>query len=189
MVKKIKKINCIFLDRDGTLIKPIKKHSSSRFKLRPPYNISEFQVYSDLNYLNNFKKKYIFIIISNQPDLVTGEQSYKFHNFINRQIKKHIPIKEFFFCECLKDNINCKCYKPKSLMIKKAILKYNISIKHSFFVGDTWRDIQMANKCNIKSILIDRGYYKSMKNDFLERNITSNYFIKSFSQLKTVVEL
>lgn len=189
MVRKINKTNCIFLDRDGTLIKALKKQNSSKFKLRPPYNIKEFLVYSDLSYLNNYKNKYIFIIISNQPDLVSGEQSYKFHNFINSQIKKQLPIKESFFCVCLQDDSNCKCYKPKSLMIKKATIKYNISLKDSFFIGDTWRDIQMANKCNIKSILIDRGYYKLMSNDFSEKNIKSNYFIKSFFQLKNILSL
>ena len=188
MVRKIKKTNCIFLDIDGTLLKSLKKNISSIFKLIHTYNKEELEVFSDLNYLNYYVNDYIFIIISNQPDLVTGEQSYEFHNFINNQIKKQIPIKEFFFCKCIKDDVNCKCYKPKSLMLKKAMLKYNISLKDSFFIGDTWRDIQMANNCNIKSILIDRGYYHLMKNDFSEKKITSDFLIKNFAQLKRIIK-
>ena len=50
-------------------------------------------------------------------------------------------------------------------MLFKAIKKFNISIK-IFFIGDTWRDIKLANNYKIKFILIDRGFYKHLKDDF-----------------------
>jgi len=186
----LKKIKCIFLDRDGTLNKALKKTNSNKFKLRPPYQIDEFKIYKDLYFLNYFKNNYSFIIISNQPDLVSGEQSFTFHNYINNEIKKLIPIKEAFFCICLpKIGTNCKCYKPNKFIIQKLISKFNISIKDSYIIGDTWRDIKMANNVNMKSILIDRGYYNKLKNDFIAHKAKPNFIIKDFKQLKNIIKI
>ena len=182
------KNKAIFLDRDGTLIKSLIKENTKNFKLRPPYNSSELRVFGDLRFLNLFSKKYLFIIISNQPDLYTKIQSFDFHNFINLQIKKKIYVKDFFFCKCLKSDPNCNCYKPKTTMIKKALLKHNISINHSYFIGDTWRDVKIANNVNLKSILIDRGFYNHLKDEFKMYNAKFDFKIKSFYQLKDIIK-
>lgn len=182
------KNKAIFLDRDGTLIKSLIKDNTKNFKLRPPYTPNELRVFGDLSFLNLLSKKYLLIIISNQPDLYTNIQSLKFHNFINLQIKKKIYVKDFFFCKCLKSDPKCNCYKPKTTMIKKAILKYNISIKHSYFIGDTWRDVKIANNVNLKSILIDRGFYNNLKNEFIMNNAKFDFKIKSFHQLKDIIK-
>lgn len=186
----MKKIKCIFLDRDGTLNKAQKKIDSKEFKLRPPYKIEELKIYKDIHFLNYFRKNYSFIIISNQPDLESGEQSFAFHNYINNEIKKLVPIKEAFFCICLpKKNNNCKCYKPNKFIIQKLIDKFNISIKDSFMIGDTWRDIKMANNINLNSILIDRGYLSKLKNDFKLYKAKPKFIIKNFQQLKNIIKI
>jgi len=184
----LRKKKCIFLDRDGTLIKAIIKENTNSFKLRPPYCISEFKLYKDINLLNTFSKDYLLIVISNQPDLVNGLQTKNFHQFINSQIKKYLKINEFAFCQCLESNPNCKCYKPKTQMIKKIISKFNISIPQSFLIGDTWRDIKMANNINLKSILIDRGYFKELKQDFLVNKAKPNFFINNLNQVKNIIK-
>lgn len=183
------KNKAIFLDRDGTLIKATIKKNTKNFKLRPPHTINEFRVFGDLNFLNLYSKNYLLIVISNQPDLFTKTQSSKFHNFINLQIKKKLKIKDFFFCMCLKSDPNCNCYKPKTTMIKKAILKHNISINHSYFIGDTWRDIKIANNAKLKSILIDRGFYKQLKDQFILNDAKFDFKIKNFYQLKDIIRL
>ena len=61
---------------------------------------------------------------------------------------------------------NCKCYKPSTIMVHKAIKRYNISLENSYFIGDTWRDIKLANKLSMKSILIDRGFKKKFNAQF-----------------------
>jgi len=183
------KNKCIFLDRDGTLNKALIKTSSETFKLRPPYKKKELSFFSDIFYLKNFSKDYIFIILSNQPDLSSGIQTFKFHNYINSQIKKILCVKEFFFCTCHPNlNKNCHCYKPSPKMALKAINKFNISITDSYFIGDTWRDIKLANKLNIKSILIDRGYLKNLKSEFKLHKSKPNFVIRNFNQLKYIIK-
>lgn len=184
----MKKNSAIFLDRDGTLNKAIiKTNSNTKFKLRPPYSLNEFELFKDIGLLNLYNKKYLLILISNQPDLVTKKQTLEFHNYINRQIKKNINLKDLFFCKCLKNDPKCKCYKPKSEMLNKAINKYNIDVQSSFLIGDTWRDIKMANSKNLKSILIDRGFYKLLKKEFIINSAKFDYKIKSFFELKNII--
>lgn len=177
------------MDRDGTLLQAIKKENSTKFKIRPPYQLSELNIYNDIYHLNKFKNKFLFIVISNQPDLVTKKQNRLFHNFINREIKKRIKIDEFLFCECVEKNPLCKCYKPKKYLLSKAISKFNISIESSYFIGDTWRDIKLANNNKIKSILINRGFYSNLKEDFLINKAKPNFFIKSFKQITNIIKI
>ena len=73
-------------------------------------------------------------------------------------------------------------------MLFKAIKKFNISIKNSFFIGDTWRDIKLANSYKIKSILIDRGFYKHLKDDFKIKRAKPDFIIKSFEQIFQIIK-
>ena len=49
-------------------------------------------------------------------------------------------------------------------MIKKAIKKWNIDSKQSFFIGDTYADEMSARKSNIKFYKTDKNLYSLVKN-------------------------
>ena len=102
LIKKKNKKKAIFLDRDGTLIYSKKK---SKFKIRPPYEKKELKFYKDIKYINKFKKKYIFIIVTNQPDVKRGFLKEEFNNYINTELKKKIPYKKIYMC--FQKNSNC----------------------------------------------------------------------------------
>ena len=178
----------IFLDRDGTLIKGIVKENEKKFKLRPPYNLEEFHIFEDLYYLKAFLNKYYLIIITNQPDIKKGYQTEKFNNFINTSILKQINVKKIYTCFCLETDADCNCYKPSPGLILSAIKEFNIDIKYSYFIGDTWRDIGLCKNINLKSILIDRGYFKYMKNDFKIRKLKPDHKIKSLLDIKKIIK-
>ena len=183
---KIKK--AIFLDRDGTLIKGIIKQNQKNFKLRPPYKKKELHIYEDLTHLREFLSKYHLFIITNQPDIKKGYLSKKFNNLINSSIKKIINIKKIYTCFCLETDADCNCYKPSPGLILSAIKEFNIDIKYSYFIGDTWRDIGLCKNINLKSILIDRGYFKYMKNDFKIRKLKPDHIIKSLLDIKKIIK-
>ncbi len=172
----------IFLDRDGTLIKAIKK---SKFKYRPPYNKKELKIFEDIKFLKLFSKKYFLIICTNQPDLKRGLQTKVFNNFINNQIKKKIPIKDIFSCECLKTEKNCNCYKPKTDMILKAKKKYKISLSESYVIGDSWRDISLGQKTGCKTILVERDQNKVIMK---KKIFKPDFIIKNFRNLKKIIK-
>ncbi len=178
----------IFLDRDGTLNRCIVTNSSNNFKSRPPRNIEELKVYDDITILNSFLKNFYLIIITNQPDINRGLQSHEFNDFINSEILKKINIKKIFTCYCHDSEKGCNCYKPAPGMILNAVKEFNIDIKHSYFIGDTWRDIELCKNTNLKSILIDRGYYKLMKNNFTLRKLKPDYIITSLLDIKKIIK-
>lgn len=179
--------NAIFLDRDGTLNKGIIKENVDNFKLRPPHNNKELHIYEDIAILNSFTDNFCLFIITNQPDIKKGFQSEEFNNYINLSISNIIPITKIYTCFCLEMDPGCDCYKPSPGMILSATKEFNINIKNSYFIGDTWRDIGLCKKTKLTSILIDRGYYDNMKNDFIERGLKPDYKISNFSELKSIV--
>tara|TARA_B100000780_G_scaffold241266_1_gene183674 strand:- start:610 stop:1164 length:555 start_codon:yes stop_codon:yes gene_type:complete len=180
--------NAIFLDRDGTLNKGIVKENVDNFKLRPPHNPEELHVFEDISYLKSFLDRYHLFIVTNQPDIKKGHQTKEFNEFINSSILKKINITKIYTCFCLETNPGCECYKPSPGMILNAIKEYNIEIKGSYFVGDTWRDVGLCKNTNMTSILMDRGFYGNMKNDFLQKNLTPDHIINSFAELKNIIK-
>lgn len=176
-------IKAIFLDRDGTLNYAIKKKFSK--KIRPPYNLSELKFYNDISELKRYSKEYLLIIVTNQPDVKKLKQNYKFNLSINNQLKKILPITKIYNCYCLKNEKNCHCYKPKPGMIFKAKKKYNISLQHSYVIGDTWRDVGLAFNAGCKSILINRNHHKSLVKI---KKFKPQYVIDKFSQLRKIIK-
>lgn len=171
----------IFLDRDGVLNKAIPKNNLN--KTRPPYEAKELKIYKDLEVINKFKNKYLIFIITNQPDIKKGLQTKKFNNFINLQIKKIIKVNGIYTCECLELDKGCYCYKPKPGLIKKILSRYDIALKDSYLIGDTWRDIKLADYFKIKSIHLMRSsidYTLGMK---------TNYRIKTLKSLKNIIDV
>ncbi len=169
----------IFLDRDGVLNKAIPKNDLK--KTRPPYKLSELKIYKDLEVINKFKKKYLIFIVTNQPDIKKGLQSKKFNNYINMQIKKIIKVNGIYTCECLEIDKGCYCYKPKPGLIKKILSKYDVSLNESYLIGDTWRDIKLANYFKIKSIHLMRS------NVDYSLGMNTNYRIKTLKSLENII--
>jgi D-glycero-D-manno-heptose 1,7-bisphosphate phosphatase len=174
----------IFLDRDGTLNYSLKKKNST--KVRPPYKISELKFYEDIHELKKYSKGYLLIVVTNQPDIKKGKQKNSFNRYINYKLKKIIPIKKIYTCYCLEKENNCNCYKPKPEMIFKAKEKYQIDLKKSYMIGDTWRDIGLAINSGCISILIDRNYDKSLTKS---KKYKPQYIIRKFSELKKIIKL
>ena len=180
--------NAIFLDRDGTLNKGIVKENIDNFKLRPPHANEELHIYEDISYLKSFLDKYHLFIVTNQPDIKKGFQTKEFNEFINFSILERIKITKIYTCFCLETDPGCDCYKPSTGMILDAVKEFNIDTSKSYFIGDTWRDIGLCKNINLKSILIDRGHYKDMKNDFSIKNLTPDYKISTLLELGSIIK-
>lgn len=62
--------------------------------------------------------------------------------------------------------------KPDSLMLERAIAKYDIDINYSWMVGDSMRDLEAAEKVGVKAILVgdkySAGAYPMQVNDLWE---------------------
>jgi D-glycero-D-manno-heptose 1,7-bisphosphate phosphatase len=50
--------------------------------------------------------------------------------------------------------------KPDSLMLEKAIARFNIDVARSWMVGDRERDIEAAQKVQVRGIFVTHGEEK-----------------------------
>jgi D-glycero-D-manno-heptose 1,7-bisphosphate phosphatase len=100
------------------------------------------------------------IIISNQSGIAKGVYSFTdveiLHDHLLRYMRINgIQIEEIYYCPHHPTISKCICRKPDSLLIEKAIARYNIDPEASWFIGDRERDVEAARKAGVKGILVD----------------------------------
>ncbi len=142
----------IFLDRDGVI------------NFEPgdyTYEVNKFRIieglFDALNVLKN--KGFEFIVITNQGGISKGIYNHKdvntVHNYMEQQFNKAgINLLAIYYCPHHTINEQCICRKPNSLMIEKAIARYQVDKKSSYFIGDSNRDVLAAKNAGITGIQI-----------------------------------
>ena len=142
----------IFLDRDGVINFDPGDYT---------YNLSEFKLNDGI--LENLKKLYdngfLLIIITNQggisKKLYTHQDVEAIHKYLANELNRvNVQLAEIYYCPHHSINENCICRKPDSLMIEKAIARFDIDPKKSFMIGDKMRDVEAAEKAGIKGIKV-----------------------------------
>jgi len=153
----------IFLDRDGVLNHVVFR-GGNKTKPIAPWNYEEFKLYPGLlKPLKKFKQMgYFLFVVTNQPDIAKGIISYSIVKTMNDEIQDKLPIDEIKICPHI-DSDNCNCRKPKPGMIISLANKWEINLKHSFLIGDNWKDIESGKEAGCNTILIDKFYNKSIK--------------------------
>ena len=154
----------VFLDRDGTINKLdgfiINRNQLSIIEGVPEailkLNLAGFQV----------------IVITNQPVIARGEVSREqlnsFHAFIEMELAKvGSVIDEFYYCphhpesgyagEIVELKIECLCRKPKTGLVEMACQDFPVDLEKSWMIGDSWRDVELANNIEIRSIKVGTG--------------------------------
>jgi D-glycero-D-manno-heptose 1,7-bisphosphate phosphatase len=54
----------------------------------------------------------------------------------------------------------CRCRKPATGMLEEAAKRFNLDLKSSYVIGDSYRDAQLAFNIGARSILVMTGYGK-----------------------------
>lgn len=142
----------VFLDRDGVI---------NRDFLPYHFNKDHFFINEGLwEALLQFRNKgYLLIIISNQGGIAKGlytvQDVDKLHSgFLKEASGYRIEITEIYFCPHHDLYGKCLCRKPDSLMLERAMARFNIDAKSSYFIGDTERDVQAALKAGVTPVRI-----------------------------------
>jgi D-glycero-D-manno-heptose 1,7-bisphosphate phosphatase len=55
-------------------------------------------------------------------------------------------------------SVACECRKPKTGLIEQARNAFDIDMSGSYVVGDRYSEIELANRLNLKGILVKTGY-------------------------------
>ena len=142
----------VFLDRDGVINKEVGDYVSNldSFILNPGLE-------SALSYWA--QKGYSFAVITNQGGIskqrYTKEHVFKINAFLYQWFKeRNLDLLTISFCPHHNSIESCICRKPNSLMLEKIIAKHSVSLKDSFLIGDSIRDIEAAEKVGLRGIKI-----------------------------------
>ena len=145
----------VFFDRDGVLNELINRDGG----LFSPQNINQFKVY---NYAKKTISKlkeigYLSIVISNQPDIKRGKLKKIDLDMMTEILFNKLLVDDVFYC-VHDDDDNCICRKPYAGLLIKASEKWSLNLAKSYMVGDTWRDLEAANKAGVKFLLLNKKY-------------------------------
>jgi D-glycero-D-manno-heptose 1,7-bisphosphate phosphatase len=144
----------VFLDRDGVLNKELGDYVC-RFE---DFKILEHN-FTALKELQD--RGYLLIVITNQGGLAKGWYSVEVLDKMHAQLKRTyaeqgVLISEVYYCNHHPEyNGNCLCRKPGSLMLEKALARFEIDASQSFFIGDRERDVIAGEAAGVTGILID----------------------------------
>lgn len=144
----------VFLDRDGVLNQELGDYVC---------RLEDFKILE-----HNFKpllelqqRGYLLIVITNQGGLAKGWYTDETLQSMNRQLKstyaeQGIELTEIYYCNHHPEyNGKCLCRKPGSMMLEKAVARFQIDASKSYFIGDRERDVLAGEAAGVKGILID----------------------------------
>ena len=149
----IKKYECIFLDRDGTI------------NFDPGYisDVKDFKFYDytfkALKLLKPLTKS--FIIITNQSGIGRGlieeKKLIKINSFIHLKfLENKLNLLDIYYCADYPGK-GSKFRKPEVGMFLQASSEHNIDLKKCIMVGDSFKDIVPANELGMSSLFVLSG--------------------------------
>ncbi len=143
----------VFFDRDGVI---------NRERGEYTWRLEDFTINEGLIEFMKFaqEKGYLLIVISNQGGIQRGKYSLHdvdiAHNYLKEELKKNgVELADIYICPHHDKTERCFCRKPQSIMLEKAIARFNIDVTKSFFFGDSARDVEAGNAVKVKSIQIE----------------------------------
>lgn len=158
------KRRAIFMDRDGVINK----------KIGLIYKIEDFELIPSVG--KAIKKindsEFLAIVITNQPVVARNLCSIKELETIHKKLEtllgeERAKLDAIYYCphhpdkgfpeENPKYKIKCNCRKPKTGLIEKAKRDFNIDLKKSYFIGDSFRDILCGKNAGLRTIGVKTG--------------------------------
>ncbi len=153
----------VFLDRDGTICEEVGYVN----------HLDRIQVYSwSAKAIRKLNRAGLpVIVVTNQSGVGRGYFSERLVRQANAKISKELAAKGahldgFYYCphhptaSVIEYRKDCRCRKPSTGMLEEAAQRFNLDLKSSFVVGDSYRDMQLAFNCGARSIMLMTGYGK-----------------------------
>jgi D-glycero-D-manno-heptose 1,7-bisphosphate phosphatase len=142
----------IFLDRDGVV--NVERGAYT-------WKLEDFKLTIGLiGFVRAVKEKgFLVIIISNQggigKGLFTIKEVEKAHQYLKDELaKENLYLTDIYYCPHHPDTGKCLCRKPEPIMLEKAIARYEINVRESYFIGDSDRDVQAGKRVGVNTIKV-----------------------------------
>lgn len=141
---------CIFLDRDGVL---------NEDRTDYVYRIEDFIIPDGVPEALRLLKEagYLLIVITNQAGIAKGlytrDDVLACYDYLQEQCGRIID--DIYYCpHHPKYDTESLTRKPGSLLLEKAIAKYNIEPDKSWMIGDAPRDMQAGRRVGVRTVRI-----------------------------------
>jgi D-glycero-D-manno-heptose 1,7-bisphosphate phosphatase len=183
----------IFLDRDGTILKPIDTEGENFGYLTRPEQVELIPGAADA-IAEARNKGYKTIIVTNQSAIARGWLSEEEFQMINgkmyEMLLKENPcavIDDLFYSPYHKDGVIEKysiehpSRKPGTGMLLEAKEKHDIDFSRSFLIGDAYSDMMCASNAGLKSILVLTGYGKMTQRKCLDEKLKIDFIAEDLS--------
>lgn len=192
------KSRAIFLDRDGTLVRPV------HYPTRP----EELQLYPDLGpALHELQEMgFLLVVITNQSGLARGyfAEADLQHMHASLQADLHklgVRLSGIYYCPHHPEGImpdlatECECRKPRPGLLLRAARELHIDLENSWFVGDILDDVEAGNAAGCHTVLVDLGSEPPPEQalrqpDFVARDtLHALHIVNAIEQIHSSVEL
>ena len=178
----MKKFDCIFLDRDGTL-----NPDPGNINNILDYNFYDFTLPALKMMSKNYNR---FCIVTNQSGVSRGLIPINNLNTINKFIKEkfsenRISLLDIYMCFDLPDNAS-NSRKPGPGMFLKAKKEYNLKLSQCLMVGDSISDMEAGKNLGMDTMLVLTGEGKKTFKNFRQRKFISYFadnIYEGFKQL------
>ncbi len=141
---------CIFLDRDGVL---------NEDRTDYVYRVEDFIIPDGVPQALRLLKDagYLLIVITNQAGIAKGlytrDDVMTCYDYLQEQCGQLIDA-IYYSPYHPSYNTESLTRKPNSLLLEKAIAKYNIEPNVSWMIGDALRDMQAGKRVGVKTVRI-----------------------------------
>ncbi|MEY3399412.1 MAG: hypothetical protein RL220_2006 [Bacteroidota bacterium] len=138
----------LFLDRDGVI-----NHDPGDYTM----SLEEFVILPTVREAIALavSRQYLPIVITNQGGIAKGLYTHAEVHRMHDYLKSEIPgIAGIFYSPHHPDFGNSLTRKPESLLIERAIHRFNIDPSASVMIGDRDRDVECARRAGVPGMLI-----------------------------------
>jgi len=165
----------IFLDRDGTL-------NSDPGYIKSPDLLELFPgVPEALAKLKRAGAR--LILVTNQSGIARGFLSHDDLAAIHTKLS-HIldragaSLEAIYFCPHHPDD-GCACRKPNRGMIDQAVRERRVNLERAYVIGDHVRDIELAKRIGVRSILVTTGTIRPQEIEELKASAAAPEWVAS----------
>ncbi|MDB5241996.1 MAG: D,D-heptose 1,7-bisphosphate phosphatase [Spirosoma sp.] len=158
---------CIFLDRDGVL---------NEDRTDYVYRVEDFVIPDGVPEALRILKEagYLLIVVTNQAGIAKGlytrDDMMACYNYLQKQCG--YVIDDIYYSPHHPDyNSHSLTRKPDSLLLEKAMAKYNIIADESWMIGDAQRDMQAGRRVGVRTVRIAHTNHRSPDSDGCAPNL------------------
>lgn len=188
----MKKLPLIVLDRDGVI-----NVESKAFIKSPEEWIA---IPGSLDAIAKLNQRHFQVVVAtNQSGVGRGlfnlETLHSIHDKMLQELAAHrAHLAGIYFCPHLPEN-HCACRKPKPGLLKQIAKDFNIDLKNTIVIGDSWRDIEAGLAVGAQCILVLTGNGNETRKQHshelnavvIKQDLTDaiNYIINQYSTLSS----